>query len=322
MRPRRTRRFLRLGGAESPSLGNFVVATLTLGILFGAAYVLSHDQPNAGVFLVVSLICVGVAAIFAVVAGAEQLGEALLRRSGRSGREAAVAGLLAISLLTPWSVAIRLAHAAEVPGWRNPIAWLVVLAAGLPFLARRRRWTLAGLAVSGLALAGWLAWQAFQLTRPEFRSLAFPFLPIDLLGTGWYAALIGSVIVVDALAAGDAQNDVTPTSKEVWPLAIVPGMGIARLGLVARGRAWLLAAVFLVVLIQADAYDPQQFAFFGASGGLPEARTRLPAAAIFVVLLLLYAASLWDTRRMIQRLREQAPKLHMLRGRSGKEHLP
>jgi len=319
VRPRRRRLFSWVSRSESASLANFVIATLILAVLFGAGYVLSHDQPNGGLFLAVALICLGVAVIFAVVAGAEQLATALLRRSGRTGREAAVGGLLAISLLMPWSVAIRLAHAAEVPGWKNPIAWIIVLGAGLPFLARRRRWLFPGLVVSGAALTEWLAWVALQLTRPEFRSLAFPFLPIDLLGAGWYAALAACVIVVDALATDQASDDRAPTASDVWPFAIVPGLGIARMGLVARGRAWLAAAVLLAVLIQADAYEPQQFSFFGASGSLPEARTRLPAAVIFGALVLLYLVSLWDTRRMLVRLRRQAPKLRILRGGSGSD---
>jgi len=298
-----------------------VVATLTLGVLFGAGYLLSHDQPNGGLFLVVALICFGVALIFAVVAGAEELGTALLRRSGRTGREAAVAGLLAISLLMPWSGAIRVAHAAGVDGWTNPVAWMVVLGADLPFLARQRRWIVPGLVISGLGLAGWLGWLSFQLTQPEFSTLGFPFLPIDRLGSGCYAALLAAVVVVDALATSDAHGDVAPTPASVWPFAIVPGLGIARLGPVARGRIWLLAAAFLVVLIQADAYGPQEFAFFGSSGSLPEARTRLPAGVLFAILLGVYAASLWDTRRMLQRFRSQAPKLRILRGGSDRDRL-
>lgn len=85
MKPRRPRLFSWVGAPESASLANLVVATLTLAALFGAGYGLSHDQPNAGVFLVMALICLGVAVIFAAVAGAEQLGTALLRRSGRTG---------------------------------------------------------------------------------------------------------------------------------------------------------------------------------------------------------------------------------------------
>jgi uncharacterized membrane protein YdcZ (DUF606 family) len=322
VKPRRSRLFSWVSAPESASLANFVIGTVILAALFGAGYLLSRDQPNGGLFLVVALICLGVAVIFAAVAGVEQLGTALLQRSGRTGREAAVAGLLAISWLMPWSVAIRLAHAAEVPGWKNPIAWVIVLAVGLPFLARNRRWIVPGLAVSGVALAGWLAWVAFQLTRPDFTALAFPFLPIDLLGMGWYAALAAWVVVVDALATGEDRDDLAPRPAAVWPFAVVPGLGLARLGLVARGRAWLVATVVLIVLIQADAYEPQQFAFSGAAGSLPDARWRLVPVAVGVALLVVYAASLWDTRRMIQRQRHQAPKLRILRGGSHEERLP
>jgi len=304
------------------SLGNFVVATLTLGVLFGAGYALSHDQPNGTLFLVMALICFGVAAIFAVVAGAEELGTALLRRSGRTGREAAVLGLLAISLLMPWAVAIRVAGAAEIDGLANPVAWVIALAIGLPFLARRRRFMAPGLVIGALGLAGWLGWVAFQLTRPEFSGLGFPFLPIDRLAGGWYAALLAAIVVVDALATEDAHGDVAPTPANVWPFAIVPGLGLARLGLVARGRVWLLAAAFLVVLIQADAYAPQEFAFLGSSGNLPQPRSRLPAAVIFAILLVVYAASLWDTRQLLRRLRSQSPRLRILRGGSGRDRLP
>jgi hypothetical protein len=290
-----------------------VVATLVLAGLFGVGFLLTRDQRNGSLFLVVALICLGVGVVFAVVAGLEQVGTALLRRSGRSGREAAVAGLLAICLPVPWSVAIRAARAAEVPGWKNPVAWVVVLAIGVPFLTRNRRWMVSGLAVSGVALAGWLIWVSLQLTGSGFTALSFPFLPIDLLGFGWYAALAAWVVVVDALAT-EMADDPAPRAEDVWPFAVVPGLGLARLGLVARGRAWLIGAALLVILIQGDAYAPQQFAFFGAAGGLPDPRSRLPAAAAAAALVLLYAASLWDTHRMLQRMRRQAAKLQVLRG--------
>jgi hypothetical protein len=306
---------------QSASLANFVVATLILSALFGAGYLVSRGQRNAGVFLIIALICLGAAATFAAVAGLEQVGAAALHRSGRTGQEAAVFGLLAISLLVPWSVAIALAHAASLPGWKNPVAWVVVAATGIPFLARRRRWLAPGLIVSGIALFGWLAWVALQLTRADFTGLAFPFLPIDLLGVGWYAALAAWVVVADAMATEAPIDDRAARPREVWPLAIVPGLGIVRLGLVARGRAWLIGAAFLTILVQGDAYDPQQFAFFGASGGLPEARSRLPATLAAGTLLILYVASLWDTRRTLRRLREQAAKLRVLRGGASKDRL-
>jgi hypothetical protein len=310
---RRKPSFFRVSAPASASLANFVVATLVVAGLFGIGFFLSRDQGNGGLFLVVALICLGVAVVFAAVAGLEQVGAALLRRSGRSGREAAVAGLLAICLLVPWSVAIRAARAAEVPGWKNPLAWAAVLAIGVPFLTRNRRWIVRGLAFSGAALAGWLIWVSLQLTGSAFTALAFPFLPIDLLGIGWYAALVAWVVVVDALAT-EMVDDSAPRAEDVWPFAVVPGLGIARLGMVARGRAWLIGAALLLILVQGDAYAPQQFAFFGGEGGLPEPRSRLPAAVAAVTLLLLYAASLWDTRRMLGRLHRQAAKLQVLRG--------
>jgi len=292
-----------------------VVATLVLAGLFAIGFLLSRDQRNGSLFLVVALICLGVGVVFAAVAGLEQVGTALLRRSGRSGREAAVAGLLAICLLVPWSVAIRAARAAEVPGWKNPVAWVAVLAIGVPLLTRSRPWMVRGLAVGGAALAGWLVWVSLQLTGSTFTALSFPFLPIDLLGAGWYAALAAWVVVVDALAT-EMADDPAPGAEDVWPFAVVPGLAIARLGLVARGRAWLIGAVLLLILIQGDAYAPQQFAFFGAEGGLPDPRSRLPAAAAAVALVILYAGSLWDTQRLLQHLRRSAAKLQVLRGGS------
>jgi len=312
---RRRPLFFRVSEPTSASLANFVVATLVLAGLFAIGFLLSRDQRNGSLFLVVALICLGVGVVFAAVAGLEQVGTALLRRSGRSGREAAVAGLLAICLLVPWSVVIRAARAAEVPGWKNPVAWVAVLAIGVPLLTRSRPWMVRGLAVGGAALAGWLVWVSLQLTGSTFTALSFPFLPIDLLGAGWYAALAAWVVVVDALAT-EMADDPAPGAEDVWPFAVVPGLAIARLGLVARGRAWLIGAVLLLILIQGDAYAPQQFAFFGAEGGLPDPRSRLPAAAAAVALVILYAGSLWDTQRLLQHLRRSAAKLQVLRGGS------
>jgi hypothetical protein len=180
---------------------------MVLAGLFAIGFFLSRDQRNGSLFLVVALICLGVGVVFAAVAGLEQVGTALLRRSGRSGREAAVAGLLAICLLVPWSVAIRAARAAEVPGWKNPVAWVAVLAIGVPLLTRNRRWMVPGLAVGGAALAGWLVWVSLQLTGSGFTVLSFPFLPIDLLGFGWYAAVAALVVVVDAMATARGSSE-------------------------------------------------------------------------------------------------------------------
>jgi hypothetical protein len=171
-----------------------------------------------------------------------------------------------------------------------------------------------GLLVGGIALAAWFAWVVFALAQPDFTRLAFPFLPIDLLGVGWYAALAAWAVSLDALATADATDERVPRPADVWPFAIVPGLGIARMGMVARGRAWLIGSALLIILIQGDAYDPQQFAFFGASGSLPEPRSRLPAAMAAAAFLVVYAASLFDTYRVLRRLRRQAGKLRILRG--------
>src|SRR5207245_3582583 len=188
-----------------------------------------------------------------------------------------------------------------------------VIAIGVPLLTRSGRWMVRGLAGGGAGLAGWLIWVSLQLTGSPFGALSVPFLAIDLLGVGWYAALAAWVVVVDALAT-EMADDPAPRAEDVWPFAVVPGLGIARLGMVARGRLYLIGAALLLILIQGDAYAPQQFAFFGGEGGLPEPRSRLPAAAATAALLIVYAGRLWDTPRMLQRLRRQAAKLRVLRG--------
>ena len=144
-------------------------------------------------------------------------------------------------------------------------------------------------------------------------------MPVDLVSTGWYAGLIGWVIAVEAFAARRAREPKPAEAKEVWPLALLPGMGLVRLGFAGRGRVWLAAAVLAAAFIGISAVNDSEFAYWAHYDTTPPDRGRLDVALGAAALALVLVASWFDTWRSLRRREIMGDWLARVRSRSQSE---
>src|SRR5437660_7604031 len=146
----------------SASVRNLVIGMLLVAAPFATAYLLTQANPNSEVLLVVAIFCVGLAVAFAIASGIQQVGGLALRLSGRSSRDIMIVGLAALSLLTPWTIAIDVANLHQIFGWTNPLAWLLALGLLISVMESARPYQGQALVAAGLALLGWVLWTAFM----------------------------------------------------------------------------------------------------------------------------------------------------------------
>jgi hypothetical protein len=209
---------------------------LALGALFVAAFVLTLGNPNAGLFLFLAVVCVGLAVVSVFARSLPRYGGTILDRAGGSQQDLFLGGLLLIALLTPWSVAIPTLRWPITFGWQSPLPLLTIAAIVLARLRRRRSGGRLAIVMAGIGLAAWFGWVGAQLLTSTFRASGFPFLPIDLLGEGWYVGLLAFAVSIDGMAADASEDDRPARPRDVWPFAIAPGMGLTRLHYPGRGR--------------------------------------------------------------------------------------
>src|SRR4030081_3369651 len=221
-------------------VGTLVRGLLALAAIFVGAFALMRGNPNAGFFLVLAVVCAGFAVVSLFARGLQRYGGRILIRSGRSERELLIGGLLLTALLTPWSTAILPVHWPQRFGWQSPLALLSVAALVIVRLHRLRRYRALAVLTAGLGLLAYLTWASALLLTPAFTATGFPFLPNDLLAEGWAIALLAFVITVDGLAVEASSGDPPAGPKDVWPFAVVPGMGLVRMSYAARGSRWLV----------------------------------------------------------------------------------
>ena len=283
------------------SVRNLIIGMLLLAIPFGIAYFLTRNNDNSQILLIIAIACVALALAFAMASGVQQVGAIAIRLSGRSSRDLLVFGLAALTILTPWTIAITVAGLPRIFGWTNPLAWIVALGLVLSLMESARPYHGQALVAAGLALAAWVAWAAWQVTTPAFRHWNFSFMPVDLISTGWYAGLVGFLFAVDGFAATRAREIGIARAKDVWPLALVPGMGLLRLGFAGRARIWLLAAALAAAFVGVSAVNDSEFAYWGHYGTVPPDRGRLDVVIAAVTLGLVMLGSWLDTGRTLRR---------------------
>jgi hypothetical protein len=277
-----------------------VRGVLVLGALFVVAFVLTRANSNAGLFLFLAVVCVGVVLVSLFARGLQRFGGTIRSRTGGSERDLVLGGLLLITLLTPWAVAVPTLGFRQIFGWQSPLALLVVAALVAARLPRARRLAVLALLVAGLGMVAWAVWATAQLLTPSFRHSGFGFLPIDLIGEGWYIALLAFVISVDRLAVEESADDRPARPREVWPFAVVAGMGLVRMRYLGRGRLWTAAFGFCVFLLQTTAVGSEEFQYYGSLRSLPEPRARGTVLIPVVLGLLVWVMSLWDTRQQLR----------------------
>jgi len=304
---------------DSGSVRNLVIGMLLIAAPFGVAYLLTRDNPNSEVLLIVALFCIGLAVAFAIASGLQRAGVLAVRLSGRSPRDIMIVGLAALSILTPWTITVAVANLHQLFGWTNPLAWVLAVGLVLFVMESARPYHGLALAAAGAALLAWLGWSAFVLSTPSFNKLPFTFMPVDLISTGWFAGLIGWVVAVEAFAARGAREPKPAQSKDVWPLAVVPGMGLVRLGFAGRGRVWLAAAVLVVAFIGISAVNDSEFAYWAHYDTTPPDRGRLDVLLGAAALVLVLLASWFDTWRSLRRREVMGDWLARVRSRSQNE---
>ena len=271
-----------------------------LGALFFAAFALARGNPNAGIFLFLAIVCLGLTIAFVFAASLGRFGGSIRRGQGLLERDLLLGGLLLIGLLTPWSVAIPSLHWSQTFGWQSPLALVVTGAVVTTRIRPFRRYATPAVIIAGLGLLAWAGWAGAQLLTPAFRASGFPFLPIDLLGEGWYVSLLAFAIAVDGIASDASDDYRAARPSEVWPFSIVPGAGLVRMHYFGRGRLWMAAAAFTVFLLQATAIVPAEFQFYGSQGSLPPPQQRGAALIPVALGVLVWLASLWDTRQKLR----------------------
>jgi hypothetical protein len=235
----------------------------------------------------------------------------------RRGLDLTLVVLLVTSLLTPWSSEIRVAHQPRTIGLTLPVAWLVAATIGAARLRIPRRYAGLALGAAAAGLAGWLAWVSWRLSTPDFRHLAFTFLPVDVLGYGWYLGLAAWALALYSLAVS-AEDEPRPAT--LWSFALVPGMGLLRMGEIVRGRAWLVAVALIVVFLQLTGVQPEEFQYYAdVSRSTPPDRSRLLALVLTSALVLTWAASILDTLRAQRQLGAGAGVLKPLAREAGRD---
>ncbi|HEX6547941.1 MAG TPA: hypothetical protein VF134_04295 [Candidatus Dormibacteraeota bacterium] len=202
---------------------------------------------------------------------------------------AAALGVLA--LVSIWSPPVPRAELSQSFGFQLALAWVAVLAAVAAAVTTSRLGT-ALAALSGLAVAAWLGWQSVHLLSPGLAGQDLRLLPIDLLGEGWYAALGVWALAVDGLVSR------LPEAQRPGWLAVLPGMGLLRIGEAGRGRAWLAGVAAAILMVKFAAVDSLEFAAFQHYAELPPGRPRILAYVALGLPLLVWAASVVDTWRV------------------------
>lgn len=286
---------------NAKAVRNLVIGMLLIAAPFAVGYFLTRGNPGSEVLLIIAVFSAGLALVFAAASGLQWGASVALRLSGRSSRDIAIVGLAALSLLTPWTVDIAVGNLHQIFGWTNPLALVTAVGLLLSLTNGARRYHGLALAIAGVALVTWLVWASWLLTTRPFTNLRFSFAPVDILSAGWYAGLIAFAIAVDGFAVRRARDPRPASWKEVWLLALAPGMGLVRLGLTARGRGWLIACALIVVFIGITAVNDGEFTYWDHYNVPPPDRGRWDTVAGGAVLALVLASSWLDTWRSLRR---------------------
>lgn len=310
------RRLVKTVQDNSNSVRNLVIGMLLVAAPFAIAFLLTRNNPNSEVLLVIAVFCAGLALTFALASGLQRVGGTAVRLSGRSSRDIMIVGLAVLAVLTPWTIQVALGHLPRIFGWTNPLAWVVALGLLVSVMQSARPHHGVALAATGAALVAWVGWAGWLLTTPSFSTLKFTFMPVDLISTGWYAALIGWVIAFDGFASRRGREPARARTREVWLLALVPGEGLVRLGFAGRGRVWLAAAILAVAFIGVAAVNDSEFAYWAQYDTLPPDRGRLDVLIAAGALGLVLLGSLIDTWRTLRRRADMGDWLARVSARS------
>src|SRR5438093_10676614 len=88
---------------DSTSVRNLVIGMLLVAAPFAISYLLSRGNPYSEILLIVAIFCAGLALMFAMASGLQQVTGVALRLSGRSPRDINIVGLDVLSITYPRS---------------------------------------------------------------------------------------------------------------------------------------------------------------------------------------------------------------------------
>ncbi len=289
--------------------GRLTAAAFVLAALLGAASRVWASNPNSGLLVLVGAACAGVG----LLAASHNIGPRLgLSELGEGRSLLVIAGSLT-ALAVPWQTQIPPAHLDRLFGWQTPAAWFCIAALITAALVRRPVVRGFALTVAATALAAWVAWLGHLLLTPEVTRLSFPFQVVDLLAVGWYLAAITFLVAAEGEAARRSAEDTgAPRLSELVVWALLPGLGLVRLGRRAAGLAWLGAGGVLGFLLWVSAYGQDQFLYwstFSYTVLLPPARSRGDVTALLWLLALLLVTSFLSTLWAARRERQPRPEL-------------
>lgn len=229
--------------------------------------------------------------------------------AGRFSRARTVLDLVAAfcavaSLLAEWTISIPPAHLPETFGYQTPVCWLAVvgLAAALVLDARIAVYALV---LTELLLVGWFCWAAWVVSTTRFTTLPFPFLPTDVIGSGYYAAAAALLPAAGAVVV-ELRRRRSPLGAELWFLTAVPGFGLVRLGHWAGGLTLTALVTGALYFASSDSPDSTLFADYGRFGTVPPA---YPRAAGWVLLAAAVAAFIVSVALTLRRWRELQTEL-------------
>jgi hypothetical protein len=201
----------------------------------------------------------------------------------------------ALALVSPWSVYIPNVQPNVSFGFQNPICWLALLAMLVVLFTSNRSLRLAAVLVDVTVLLGMFGWAMWAAATSRYAAADFPFIGIDLIGPGWFAAALG-LFAIGAITARQYDDQAVRPGREVALLSLVPGMGLVRLGRTTRGVVW--AVLVSAALFTASADSPINPLFTPASGHYempPAPPTRVLEWILLGTTLILIVASMVDT---------------------------
>jgi hypothetical protein len=217
------------------------------------------------------------------------------RRAFASPLGVVVVVFLFLALISPWLAGITQVHTEVNFGFQNPACWLVVLTLVASVANTSTTIRLATLLAAEAVLVGWFAWVMWLATTAQYAGVDFKFIGIDLIGAGWYAAALG-LFAVAAIVARRLHADESPVGSDVLLLALVPGMGLMRIGRTARGVIW--AVLVATAAFLSSVASPISAIFVPISGHLDlpaNPPTRAPEWILLIGAVVLAVASVVDT---------------------------
>jgi len=224
-------------------------------------------------------------------------------RRPRTLFDAVAISLAAISLAAEWTIGIPPARMPETFGYETLACWAAIAGLAAALVLEPRLAAFALVAVEAVLVA-WFGWATWVVTTPRFTSLGFPFLPTDVIGSGYYLAW-AAVLAAGGAVTWELWRRRVPVGADLWLLTAVPGFGLVRLGRWASGLALTALVAGAFYLASSDSPDSTQFADYGRFGTVPPAYPRAAGWVLLAVTAALILVGVALTVRLRRKLQSE-----------------